>query len=57
MTITEAQKLIDEKLAAGLISEKEAGWHNRMIRRTGDYGNNWSWSQQKRKRANLMEGF
>jgi hypothetical protein len=57
MKISEAQNLINEKFAAGLISIDESNWYNQMIRRSGGYGNKWSWKEQDLKRANLLKDF
>ena len=57
MTITEATFKIKEKFEAGLISQEESQWFNRMVRRTGDYGNKWSWKRQADMRANLLKDF
>jgi hypothetical protein len=57
MTITEAQNKIDEKRRAGLISDTEARRLEKKIRRTGDYGNKWSWQQQAQMRDLLLAEF
>lgn len=51
MTITQAQSRIDAQLKAGLISQTEAQRRTQLIRRTGAYGNKWSWTQQSAMRA------
>lgn len=55
MTISQAQAAIDAKRHAGLITEAEARRLERMIRRTGDYGQKWSWKRQAEMRANLLK--
>lgn len=57
MTVTEAQSKIDEKREAGLITKEESKWFEKMIRRTGDYGNKWSWKRQSDMRDNLLRDF
>ena len=54
MTITEASKMIGEKYKSGEIDFAEAQRLAMMIRRTGDYGNKWSWQRQARMRAIVM---
>ena len=57
MTITQAQHKIDTKHKAGLISDSEAKQLSIMIRRTGDYGNKWSWQRQNQMRDDLLKDF
>ena len=57
MTIQEAINIIDMKHKAGLISTEEAQRLHRLIRRTGGYGNKWSWQRQAQMRANLLKDF
>lgn len=54
MTITEAQKKIDEWMVLGLILEEEASHLGLMIRRTKGYGCDWSRKLQSKMRANLF---
>lgn len=57
MNITQAQQKIDQKRTAGLISNSEARWYEKMIRRTEAYGHRLSWQQQARMRDNLLRDF
>ena len=57
MNITTATAKIVKAHQAGLISDEEASRLQRMIRRTGDYGNKWSWQRQSEARANLLKDF
>ena len=57
MTITEASNKITKAHQAGLISDEEASCLQRMIRRTGDYGNKWSWQRQAQMRGDLLKNF
>lgn len=54
MKISEAQTKIDSRYKAGLISLEEKTRLERMIRRTGDYGNTGSWARQNKMRAALI---
>lgn len=54
MTIKEAQAMIDSRYVSGTITQEEAAMMARMIRRTGDYGNQWSWQRQARMRGIFM---
>ena len=56
MTIKEAQAQIDVKRESGLISSAEAKWFEKMIRRTGDYGNKWNWKRQATMRSAIIRG-
>jgi len=57
MNITTAAKKINDSHQAGLISNQEATQLHRLIRRTGDYGNKWSWQRQSEMRDNLLSNF
>lgn len=54
MTIKEAQAMIDDQYMSGYITQEEAQFLARMIRRTEGYGNKWSWQRQARQRAIVM---
>jgi hypothetical protein len=54
MTVKEAQAMIDSQYESGTITKEEAQRMERMIRRTGDYGNQWSWQRQARMRGIYM---
>lgn len=54
MTIKEAQAMIDSQYESGQITNEEAQFLARMIRRKGDYGNQWSWQRQAKMRATVM---
>ena len=57
MNITTATAKIVKAHQAGLISDEEASRLHRMIRRTGDYGNKWSWQRQAQMRSDLLKDF
>jgi hypothetical protein len=54
MTVKEAQTMIDSQHESGLISKEDAQRMERMIRRTGDYGQQWNWQRQARMRGIYM---
>ena len=54
MTVKEAQAMIDSQYMSGFITQEEARKMEGMIRRTGDYGNQWSWQRQARMRGIYM---
>jgi len=51
MTIKEAQAKINAAVFQGRLSGEEGLRYSKMIRRTGDYGNKWSWQRQAEMRA------
>jgi len=57
MKVSEAQTIIDEHYELGLITAEEAQRHSKMIRRTGDYGNTWSWSRQAERRESHINQY
>lgn len=56
MKISEAQAKIDNARKNGSISEKESQRMTHAIRRTGDYGQKWSWARQAEMRAIVVGG-
>jgi hypothetical protein len=55
MNITTADRIIKERLNSGQLSASQAAHMHKMIRRTGDYGNRWSWQKQSMMRASLIK--